>query len=123
MRVRLAHFARSSVSRCTELFKNPRHQRAGAPYGSGPLPPFRDPDLDILSCDSYNRHVTKTVDKLSEPELDNLRRAVRLEILSRRGSEHTCGTCRASFVARQGAEFCSGRCRTAAYRRRMRRAA
>lgn len=62
------------------------------------------------------------VDELSEPALDELRRVVRLEILSRRGRAHTCGICRMSFIARMGAHFCSGRCRTAAYRQRMRRA-
>jgi len=77
----------------------------------------------VQSRDGYNCYVHIAVDELSEPALDELRRAVRLETLSRRGREHTCGTCRTSFIARMGAQFCSGRCRTAAYRQRMRRAA
>jgi hypothetical protein len=73
--------------------------------------------------DSYVRHVSDGLGKLTDQELGELERELRSERLRRSASSRSCLRCGHLFLTRAGAMYCTGRCRTAAYRHRLTEAA
>lgn len=63
------------------------------------------------------------VTHLSDRDLSELGRAVRVECLRRRGALINCANCEKVFAGRRDARFCSVRCRVAAHRARKMEAA